>query len=143
MEKVGATAHCHLENVESPPSSAGPVLQYRAPPPPHHLVAPSICEILPFLAPVLIWEVAAQDPRLKLSLVRSTLQHWVSRPSCHLAQFPSQPTMMVEHLQPPVKKYQHCPTCTMVAPELEPAPITTVAALVQIGGGGNNRSFRD
>ena len=108
-----------------------------------HLLDPPIVQ-QPIFSSSWIWEVAsAQDPRLKLSLVRSTLQHWVSRPSCHLAQFPSQPTMMVEHLQPAVKKYQHCPTCTMVAPELESAPITTVAALVQIGGGGNNRSFRD
>ena len=106
-----------------------------------HLLDPPIVQ-QPIFSSSWIWEVAsAQDRRLKLSLVRSTLQHWVSRPSCHLAQFPSQPTMMVEHLQPAVKKYQHCPTCTMVAPELESAPITTVAALVQIGGGGNNRSF--
>ena len=73
-----------------------------------HLLDPPIVQ-QPIFSSSWIWEVASQDPRLKLSLVRSTLQHWVSRPSCHLAQFPSQPTMMVEHLQPPVKNISTVP----------------------------------
>ena len=92
-------------------SSAGKVSQYRAQAArPHPSAGSSHCQchqgdthsiLEPFQ-----WDVgenpSGADPEMKLSLRRSTLQQWVSRPTRHLVPFQSRSMMLVH---PPAIQY--------------------------------------